>query len=283
MKKFLQFKNEISGLQDVYSTVKTVEKIAASNIHSLKSLVSTLEDFNATLESMLSRLMMYHPKITSPLLRQDGIGKKALLVISGDKGLVGGLYHSQINRLLEMARNYDFIAIVGNKGNGYAVEEQIRVNIKFNDFNLMPEVEAIDKIADFWFERFRRKQFNRVDILYNKFVNLSVHHPSLEAFLPFKFEGFADNDAKLPLGFPDVSPNKKLVFSELFSRYVKVKLQQIFLEAKLSEFSARTVSMEHAAVKTQDAINRTKLDYFKERRKQTTQRQLISFIDHLKI
>ena len=55
---------------------------------------------------------------------------------------------------------------------------------------------------------------------------------------------------------------------------------KIGTETKLSEFSARTVAMEHAAVKTKGLIHKFTLDYSKERRRVATQKQLEIFAVH---
>ena len=55
---------------------------------------------------------------------------------------------------------------------------------------------------------------------------------------------------------------------------------KVIAEAQLSELSARTVTAEHATVKTNHIIREMKLNYFKERKREMTQMQLESFLVH---
>jgi len=52
------------------------------------------------------------------------------------------------------------------------------------------------------------------------------------------------------------------------------------METKLSELAARTAAMEHAAETTKKLIHQLKINYFKERRRSATQKQLESFVVH---
>ena len=53
MKSYIMYKNQISGVKDVSETIKTVEKIAASSVHSLKRQVSNLNLYVDEIEKTL--------------------------------------------------------------------------------------------------------------------------------------------------------------------------------------------------------------------------------------
>ena len=127
MKTYLAYKNQIQGFKDVSETVKTVEKIAASSVHFLKQEVNNLNVYTSEIEKVLARLSLFYQKEDHPLLQKRNIKEKALIILTGDKGLVGGLWHKIINSFLEdIKKRYQSVIAVGAKGENYLREENIQ-------------------------------------------------------------------------------------------------------------------------------------------------------------
>ncbi len=279
MKKYIDYKSEMEGFEDVSLTVKTVEKVSASYIHFLKAMTNNLYNYNQTIEKVLERLLQFHKVTDNPFLKQRRTNRKLLVFLSGDKGLVGGLYHNLANILLDYNEKYDYLIVVGRKGERYIKEEGFKILKSFYFADYLPKPEEIQLIGDYILNQFKNKNFSKIDILYPAFISLSVHQPKFVRFLPFPF---LQNQAKEGpvIGLPIFASNPKKIFNDLFTKYIKTFFARVVLESKLSEFSARTVAMEHATVKTQEFLDKIKLDYFKERKRIITQKQLESFSVH---
>ncbi len=292
MKSYVIYKNQTEGLKDVSETVKTVEKIAASAVHFLRKKVATLDIYTSETERALSRLSKFYQTRENPLLEKRKEGKKMIIILTGDKGLVGGLWHKTINTLLKSVKEYQSVVTVGSKAGDYLKEENIPIAKMFSDFSDIPNEDEIRSVTDYIFNEFKEGGLSRVEILYPKFVSLSEQDPIFILFLPFAFssmkmtnpgeksEGGNEIQKENSEGFPIFEPSKQEVFDELLQKYIGVFFHKIMMETKLSELSARTVATEHAATKTDDIIKKLKLDYAKERRRSVTQRQLESFAAH---
>jgi len=293
MKSYIVYKNQMQGVKDVSETVKTVEKIAASSVHSLKQEVFNLNFYATELEKVLNRLSPFCREKDHPLLRKKDFGKKTLVIITGDKGLVGGLWHGVINIFLENIDQYKAVVVIGAKGENYLKEEAVPIIKLFTSFFDIPQKEEIANITDYIFDEFKKGVFSRVDILYSQFVSLAEQTPKLTSFLPFEFTShFLNQSNNMPIpknkyldksssgGLPIFEPSRQKIFEEILQKYIGVFFYKIVMETKLSEFSARTVAMEHAAAKTDELIQRLMLNYTKERRRIVTQRQLESFAVH---
>jgi len=271
MKSYIAHKNQIQGVKDVSETVKTVEKIAASSVHFLKQEVSELNTYAAEIERVLTRLFLFYQKEDHPLLQKRTMGRKTLVVITGDKGLVGGLWHGVINTFLKNVKQYQSIIVIGAKGENYLKEENIPI---IKSFTLL----EIEPISNYIFKEFKKGIFSQVDILYPQFIFLAEQTPNFIPFLPFEFK--PAKEKKSSEGLPIFEPSKRKIFDNLLQKYIEVFFHKIIMETKLSELSARTVAMEHATTKTEELIQKSTLDYTKERRRIITQRQLESFTAH---
>jgi F-type H+-transporting ATPase subunit gamma len=286
MKTYLKFKEDISGYNDVLETVKTVEKIAASSIHNLKLKVQTLQMFKDSLETTLHRISMFEVKNTHPLLASAENGNKALVVIGGNKGLVGGLHHNLANACVEYVGDYEYLIVIGEKIASFVAEEGLKMEKVFPHTGDLPSPGDIATWTSYLFGFFKEKNLEGIDIIYPSFVSLGEQTPKTVAFLPFRFRKHTSGEEPEmtamdePYGIPIFEPAKQETFDWLLEQYIGVYFYEIVLEAKLSELSARTVSMEHATEKTKEFIKKIRLGYLKERRKTVTQKQLESFIVH---
>ncbi len=285
MKSYTRYKNQKKGFEDVSETVKTAEKIAASGVHFLKQKVSFLNMYTNYAERLLARLSLFYKENEHPLLCKNSTGEKALIILTSDKGLVGGLWHKIVNTILESSGGYHFFIIVGSKGEAYMKEENMEIVKLFNGFLDLPEGEDIKNITNYIFNEFKKGRFSQVDILYPKFISLSEQVSNFIPFLPFKFDsikGFHSEVKQLAngSGLPIFELSKRKLFNGLLQKYIGVFFHKIIMETKLSELSARTVAMERAASKTDDLIKKLNIDYVKERRRMVTQGQLESFAAH---
>jgi len=298
MKTYAEYKNKVDAFTDVLETVKTVEKIAASYIHFLKQEVENLRLYTFEIEKLMRRFSLFYSSKSKPLLSRTETGKRGVIIIAGDNGLVGGLYHNLTTFFLEQNKNYkySFVIVFGKKGEKYLTQEKIEVERSFP----LPATHFIDQDVQqttaYVFSEFKRRNFPKIDIIYSKFISLAEQKPVLLPFLPFNFslkkdnnptaERKANNDKgresfkEKDFGFPVFEPAKKEIFNWFFQKYVETIFYRIIMEAKLSELSARTVAMEQASKDTEKMIRNLMLAYFKQRRRVITQRQLESFAVH---
>ncbi len=281
---YLAHRENIEGLQGVADTAKASEKIAAASIHILRANVNTLKEYTANLENTLHRLTKFYNDPNARLLRSNRHGKRLLLIVGGDKGLVGGLWHELISTATSRNNEFDEIAAIGTKVTNMLRQENITPYKEFPTLSNYPTDEEIQEITDYLFKNYQNSNLKEVKILYPEFTSIVVQQPKIVNLLPFSFSisdgGDSNENDTTPLGFPIFSPNKKKIFSSLLNKYISVIFREIAIESKLSELSARTVIMEHAEAKTKQLIKKSKLDYMRTRRQMLTQKQLESFSAH---
>jgi len=283
MKTYLTYKNEIQGFKDVAATIKAKEQIAASSVHFLKNEVANLHNYTKNIENILVRLSAFYQKKDHLLLKKNKTGKKAIIIITADKGLVGNLWHDIINTFLQEAKSYYTIISVGTKGKKYLGEEKIPVAKSFNGFTDISQQGEINSFTNYVFDEFKQKRISEINILYPQFISLAEYKPIIIPFLPFKFdinEDEVEEYFKRNTGLPIFEPAKHKIFSQLLQKYISVYFYRIILESKLVEFSARTIAMDHAESKTKELIYKFISSFRKDRRRLITQQQLESFTAH---
>ncbi len=281
MQAYKQYKNSINGIQDVGETVKIIEKISAAAAHPLEKKVIQIKDYTKNIESLLARLIVFYKNNDHPLLRSTNIKKRALIFITNKKGLVGGLWQKMIEEFLRNKNYYQVVIAVGEKGKSKLNRLSINVNSFFpnpveEEWSLQAQLET-EKIIHYVFEYFNQGKFDAVDILYPRFHSLADQRPIFVSLIPFEFKLRVRTREN---GLPIFEQSKKDIFNHLLHKYIHAFFFQIMLETKLSELSARTISMEHAANTTDKLIKELTFKYHKNRRIMITQRQLENFTAH---
>jgi F-type H+-transporting ATPase subunit gamma len=271
-KKFIYFKKQISGISDIRETVKALEKIAAANVHNLKTTSQRMIDY----ESGLKKIFCDMPEKDTdhPLFRKHEKSKGLKILLSTETGLCGGL----LNRLLDFFRpglkGNEEVLVLGKRGKKLCQQQKIKINYFFPAPEDIPQEEEIRKIKDFVIAGFVRGEYDQVLIFYPKFESLAVQRPSLFDFLPFDEEKFRQDigrgATKEVMGYPLYEPSSQQILDYLIKEYLGLVFYQKVLETKLSELSARTVAMEEAAGKAQKLINLLSHQYFRIRRETIT-------------
>ncbi len=278
MKTFSSYHHQIQGFEDVSATVKVVEKIAASSVHVLKQDVLALNTYVRNLEQTLAELALFYPKATHPFVQAKPEGKRALILFTGDKGLVGGLWHKMINLYLEKKETYQAVFLVGEKGKRYLAEERIEIASPFSVNDRDTEDQKIDRLMQNVFEAFRQGTWSHIDIAYPKFISLVEQEPTILPFLPFSFR--PNKTKETAIGIPIFEPSRSHLFETLIQKYIDVFFRGLVMEAALSEDAARMIAMEHASQKTDEFVDKFKFAFRKDRRRSITQKQLERFSAH---
>ncbi len=283
MKKYLLYKDEIIGYQDVLETVKTEEQVAAADIHDLKVKVNNLKIFEANIIKVLDELSNFYFDRNNQLLQSNNDGKKILIFVGANKGLVGGLYNNLFKFVVQQRENYHGVVVIGTRVIDYFKDWEILEKFKGLEVDL--NVQDIKKINDFLLQGFLNKNFNKIDIAYTQYVSLSEQKPVIVPFLPFSFKatsGLANDKKEVDgsLGLPIIEPSAQKIFAWYLQQYINLSFFKIIIEAKLAELAARTVSLDDATDKAKKLIIKLQLDYFKERKRSLTQKQIEIFAAH---
>jgi len=290
MKNYLKLKEDINGLSTVSNTIKAVEKIASSSIHLFKNEVTNTSNYINAIEYILQRLSVFYNNKNHILLKPNLNGQNVIVVICGDKGLVGGLWQKVINQVLELIDKETLIIAVGEKAINLLNEEKIELYKTFTNLDINVSdtgqeeslieyetyIEKSKVISKFIIEKYTQEIFSNVKVIYPKFVSYTVQQPTVMQFLPFNFDS-NKNQIRNPYGIPIYEPTKQQIFEKLLNKYIDLYFSKLMIETKLSELTAKTLEMENATVKAKELIKQKKISFVRKKHLDITEKQLASF------
>jgi len=208
-----------------------------------------------------------------PLLQKRPVSKIALVHISPDRGLCGGL-HATINRrtasfILEQTVPVTLI-IVGRKGLDFMRRYGRDIHAEFTNLGDRPNLLDTLPISRIIIDDYTQGKIDLVYLVYAQFISTMVQRPFIEQILPVE-------PAAIPIA-QNVDyiyePGPHAVLGELLPRFVEMQIYHAILESIASEQSARMVAMRNATDSANELISDLTLMYNKARQESITKELL---------
>jgi len=244
----------------------------------LRPYASRLDDMAGHLYATSDKDEFAHPLLQS----RKKIGKTAVIVLTTEKGLCGALNANLLRDVLKADNANKVYISVGRKG------RQTLARLKKNllaDFELKdtPTFSDSKVISRFVLQKFEEKEFDAVEIYYNRFVNTLSQVPTRYPLVPIgsnvldvaKALGEAEkaqHAASNPLyAHPfNFEPDADVLLGKLLPYYIHLELYEKILESRASEHSARMVAMKNATDNAKQLVKDLTLEYNKARQANIT-------------
>jgi F-type H+-transporting ATPase subunit gamma len=262
-----EIRRRIKSIGSTAQITRAMQMVAASKMHKAQEAALTTRSFGQLLYRIQRRATTHAGEFTHPLLAVREIRKRAIILVSTDRGLCGALN----SNLFHLANEFDpattvFIA-VGKRGAQFIARTGRKLVAEFT-FTDSPRFAEARPIAAFARDLFLKGEVDQVQVIVTRFINTLSQEPDVVEFLPIgeikglKIPG-AEPEAELAADRTEFvfDPNPEAVLSYLVDLYVNVLMHRVLLEAKASEQSARMVAMKNATDNATNLIRDLTLHY----------------------
>ena len=218
-----------------------------------------------------------------PLAEKRDVKKRALIIISTDKGLCGALNTNLLREAAKTSPANTVYVVAGRKGAQWVarLKRELVAEFSYKDSPQFAEARAISKFAQ---ELFLSGQVDAVDIVFTNYINTLTQKPEVRQLLPIgrlqKLEadlsGHGRTEDVQAGNGPEYSfePSAPQLLGNLLPHYLNYQVYQVLLEAKASEHSARMVAMKSATDNAKQLIKDLTLEYNKLRQANITKELL---------
>jgi len=204
-----------------------------------------------------------------PLSEKRAVRKIAVVHISTDRGLCGGL-NDKLNHLvadfiLRQTVPVSIIA-VGRKGKAFMLRSGQDVHAEFAAIGDRPSLSETLPISRLVIDDYSNADVDLVYLAYPRFLTTTVQWPTMEMLLPVEQPGVQAERGGGYIWEPDAVA----VLNQLLPRYVEMRIYHAILELIASEQSARMVAMRNAGDNARDIIQDLTLTMNKTRQETIT-------------
>lgn len=263
----------IRSVKNTAKITKAMEMIATSKMKRAQDRVIAGRPYSEKLREVLENLACQTIGITHPLMERREVNRIAIIHISADRGLCGGL-NSNVNRragsfILEQT-SPSVIVSVGKRGRDFMVRNGRELRAEFTDMSDRPSMLEVLPISQIVIDDYTKGYVDQVFLSFNRFVTTVTQKPEIVQLLPID-----TIEAKQTREISYIyEPSAQEVMSQLLPRYVEMQVYHSILEAIASEQSARMVAMRNATDSANELIGDLTLMYNKARQEMITKELL---------
>jgi F-type H+-transporting ATPase subunit gamma len=276
-------RRRIKSVKNTAQITKAMQMVAAAKMRKAQQAALVGRPYADLMNAILAEASPRIASFKHPLMEIRDVKKRAIIVVSSDRGLCGGLNGNLFREVAKLDKNTTVYITAGRKASQFVArtKRQLAAEFTYKDTPTFAEARAISKFAQ---DLFLKNEADAVDILYTKFVSTLVQQPKTIPFLPVgKIQAVTAGvnapqaelqSAGVRTDSFEFEPDEKTVLSELLPHSLNFQMHQILLEAKASEQSARMVAMKNATDNAKQLIKDLTLEYNKLRQANITKELL---------
>ena len=275
MRDIKRRKESIQSTQQITKAMKLVSTVKLQRAKGkAESSKPYFEKMTATVQSILSKSGGFD----HPYLSHNDSPKKAVIVVTGNRGLAGGYNSNVVKQITDSGWDKKDVLIYGVGSKGIEVLSRRGYHIEMDESDMINEPLFSDaaEIGQKLLAAYDAGEIGEIWIAYTMFKNTVVHIPRLEKLLPVET---GENDGtdtagedrtahEAPMNY---EPEAEEALSMIIPRYIYSTIYGAFVEALASENGARMQAMDNATNNAEEMIASLSLAYNRARQGAITQ------------
>ncbi len=266
MANLKEIRNRISSVSSTMQITSAMKMVSAAKLKKAQDAITAMRPYSDKLTELLQSLSAtLDEDAGSKFAEQREINNVLIVSITSNRGLCGAFNSNIIKQTQHLISNVYAgkkvsVLAIGKKANdafakkGIVIGNQSAIydNLTFN---------SVADIAEMLMDKFTKGEFDKIEIVYNKFKNAATQEVMTEQFLPIvPIEGEADNNSDYIF-----EPSKLEIVEELIPKSLKTQLYKGIRDSLASEHGARMTAMHKATDNATELRDQLKLTYNKAR------------------
>jgi F-type H+-transporting ATPase subunit gamma len=268
MANLKEVRNRIASVQSTQQITKAMKMVSAAKLKRATNAIVQLRPYATKLKDILANLSASLEGGSSPFIQEREPNKVLIVTVSSNRGLAGAFNMNVIkaaNNLIaekysEQLKNGNVsIVSIGKKTQDFYEKRNYKVIGNNNEIYQDLTFENVTKVTEAIMAGFEKGEFDKVELVYNKFKNAAVQIITAEQLLPLpKAEQVEEKTSNVDY---ILEPNQEEIVSQLIPKSIKIQLYKAVLDSHASEHGARMTSMDKATENAGDLLKALKLSY----------------------
>src|SRR3954451_17898207 len=284
------------AVQNIRKITRTMELIATARFKKALDRATQAEAYTRKIAELVADLGSTAAEVSHPLLEVREPAKRSLLlVLTSNRGLAGCYNGNVIRVSTRTLQDYATdhvearLEVSGKRGIAFCRFRQIPIDATYLQFEDRPQFDEVEVLANNFIGMFLRREIDRVDVAYTRFINAARQEAVVETLLPMSAASVGEAGPSVRKEKPaagagaaaprpgrgervpyEFVPDPKSILEEIVPVSFKVRLFKCFLDAAVSEQIARMVAMRGATENADDMIKLLPRQYNRARQSQIT-------------
>lgn len=264
MANLKEIRGRITSISSTMQITSAMKMVSAAKLKKATDAIVMLRPYSEKLQEIIENVSSTTDlEGISTFTEEREVQKVLFIVVTSNKGLAGAFNSSVIKELNSALSNTPHeveILAVGKK-----VFDAVRkTRTVYDNQSAIFDGMSFQVVSNFMenvMRDYREGKFDKVFVVYNKFINAATQEVQLEQVLPIKMsekEGSANTDYLF-------EPNAADILNVLIPKSIKTQVYKAILDSIASEHGARMTAMHKATDNAEALRNDLKIFYNKAR------------------
>jgi len=265
-----ELRSRIGSIKTTRQVTSAMKMVSAAKLKRAQDNVIHFRPYVKHFDNILSTVLKGADHPEDLLYLSSKKPEKVLVVlVSSNRGLCGGFNSSVTNAAIQAVRtdyikqhqhkNVSFLAI-GKQGNRLLRGQKMPVADHINEIFDQLNYEQVAKIADQLTQDYLNGTYDRIELVYNEFINAAQYVQRREVFLP------------LPVSEQDkitkdiiFEPSNSEILGSMIPWALRILMYKVLIYSFAAEHGARMTAMHQATDNATELLGELSLQYNKAR------------------
>jgi F-type H+-transporting ATPase subunit gamma len=269
MRDIKRRKESVTSTQQI---TKAMKLVATVKLQKARGKAESNKPYFNMLYDTICSILAKTKNVDHEYLKDNGCKKKAVIVITSNRGLAGG-YNNNIVKTITgggFPCEDTYVYAIGKKGIEGLSRKGYTIYKDYSDIINAPLYSDATELTKQLLTQYTQGEVGEIYIAYTNFKNTVTQEPVLRKLLPISAEDFEakESDDKILMNF---EPSPEEVLEQIVPKYMSNIIFGGFLESVASENGARMQAMDSATSNAEDMISSLSLKYNRARQSAITQ------------
>jgi F-type H+-transporting ATPase subunit gamma len=291
-----EVKSRIASIKNINKITRAMEMVAAARLRRAEQRIDHLRPYAEGMRKLTRQASERAGGIprVPVMVERENVKRVGIVLVTGDRGLAGAFNSNIIREGMRTAAKVrsegaePSFAVVGRKGVSAMTFRKQEITGSYIGFTDRPAFANAREIGEEMTARYVDEDFDRVELIYNRFVSPLTQHVWRQTLLPLQqaevigegaeqdaeAEGETETESAQSRSQWEFEPEPEDLLARLIPEYVTISVYRALLESAASELGARMTAMRNAAENAETIMDDLTLEMNRVRQSEITQQIL---------
>ena len=274
-----EIKTRITSTEKTSKITSAMQMVSAAKLTKSEQAAKDFQVYASKIRQITTDLL--HAELTNGsdnpmLVRRPEVKRTGYIVITSDKGLVGGYNAKILKAVMDLIEdyhagkdNYSIISI-GGTGSDFFKARGIDLAFELRGLEDQPTFEQVSQIISQSVEMYKQEIFDELYVCYNHHINSLTSQVRVEQMLPIADLDANESEGEASKTF-ELEPDREAILEQLLPQYTESLIYGAIVDAKTAEHAAGMTAMQTATDNSKNVISELTIQYNRARQAAITQ------------
>ncbi|WP_372946725.1 ATP synthase F1 subunit gamma [Mariniphaga sp.] len=272
-----EIRTRISSVKTTRQVTSAMKMISAARLKKAQDAILQIRPYVNKLHHILISLGASLEDADESVYTQQREPEKILIVlVSSNRGLCGGFNMNIAKKSVELVHEKYSLQLQLGEVDFMCIGKQAEKQVKLRGMNVVESHHELFETLDFdhvyllaekIMKSFADGKYDKVELVYNQFLNAATQINATEQFLPIELETEEQGKQFYDYIF---EPSKEYMIKELIPKSLKIQFYKAMLDSHAAEHGARMTAMHQATDNATELLKDLTLQYNKVRQASIT-------------